>query len=412
MTEPAANQELFPNPAADEAAETLTGTVVSQQANFYYVKADEGTGDAAIKEYACHMRGRLKKEGDTVYVGDRVVITLEPPAPDEKLPPPREGSLALPEKTGDEVGVRKGFIDQILPRKTLLARPTLANVDQVLLVFAADQPAFSPFLLDKFLVLTADSGYDVVIVINKRDLVPPDVLDGYVEAYRQLGYQVVTTEASDTGVKELMPLLAHKLSVLAGPSGVGKSSILNAIQPGLALRTSEVSEKLSRGRHTTRHAALFPISAAPGGLVADTPGFSFLEMEAIEPANLGWYFPEMREHIPQCRFPSCLHGQEPDCAVKEHANLSPSRYESYVRILEEVQHLVKEANDRSSKDEANAKRRSGRQGQESRMVKVDVAAREGDRRTQKQRLMAQVHEAGAEDDDLPDDDTDEYGDEA
>jgi ribosome biogenesis GTPase len=384
--------------AAEPAAESLNGTVVSQQANFFYVMAADSEG-GTLTEYACHMRGRLKKEGDTAYVGDQVVITPEPPAPDEKLPPPREGSLALPESSGQEPGVRKGFIDQILPRKTLLSRPTIANVDQVLLVFAADQPEFNPFLLDKFLVLTADSGYGVVIVINKRDLVPPDVLAGYVDAYRSLGYPVVATEASQDGVAELLPLLEHQVTVLAGPSGVGKSSILNAIQPGLALRTAEVSDKLQRGRHTTRHAALFPVEAAPGALVADTPGFSFLEMEAIEPANLGWYFPEMREHIPNCRFPSCLHDQEPDCAVKADAPISEQRYESYLRILDEVQVLHREAADRSKK-EAQAKRRIGRQGQETRMVKVDSAAREGDRRTQKQRLLAQVNAEEHDQDDL------------
>lgn len=405
MTEPATNPETpdVESSAAPAAAETLTGVVVSQQANFYYVQA--AGADGVIVEYACHMRGRLKKEGDTVYVGDRVVITLEPPAPDEKLPPPRVGSLALPEKVGDELVVRKGFIDQILERKTLLARPTIANVDQVLLVFAADQPAFSPFLLDKFLVLTADSGYDVVIVINKRDLVPSDVLEGYLDAYRSLGYPIVATQASSEGIAELLPLLAGKLSVLAGPSGVGKSSLLNAIQPGLALRTSEVSDRLQRGRHTTRHAELFPLEAAPGALVADTPGFSFLEMEAIEPSNLGWYFPEMRDHIPNCRFPSCLHDQEPDCAVKDQATITPERYESYLRILDEVQVLAKEAADRSKKEEM-AKRRIGRAGQETRMVKVDAATREGDRRTQKQRLLAQVHQAGEEDDELLDDEFD------
>jgi ribosome biogenesis GTPase len=407
MTEPTPDAlSSDATPAEATAPATLTGTVVSQQANFYYVQADD-TPD----EYACHMRGRLKKEGDTVYVGDRVLVTLEPPAPDEKLPPPREGSLAMPETSSAAPGVRKGFIDQILTRKTLLARPSIANVDQVLLVFAADQPEFNPFLLDKFLVLTADSGYGVVIVINKRDLVSPDVLEGYIEAYRSLGYPVVATQASEDGIHDLMPLLAHKLTVLAGPSGVGKSSILNAIQPGLALRTSDVSEKLQRGRHTTRHAALFPVEASTHALVADTPGFSFLEMEAIEPANLGWYFPEMRDHIPNCRYPSCLHQGEPDCAVTEHSAITEARYESYLRILDEVTMLHREATDRAKKEE-QAKRKIGRSGSEGRIMKVDAADRAGDRRTQKQRLMAQVHEAGAEDDDLPDDDEDEYGDEA
>lgn len=383
-----------------ERPEELTGTVVSQEANFYYVKA----GDA---EYACHLRGRLKKEGETPHVGDRVVIHLEPPAPGEKLPPPREGSLALPEKTEAGPAVRKGFIDAICERKTLLRRPQIANVDLVLLVFSADHPEFNPFLLDKFLVSTANAGYDVLIVINKRDLVPAEVLAGYVSAYRRLGYDVVTTQASAEGVAELMPRLANRVSVLAGPSGVGKSSLLNAIHPGLSLRTAEVSEKLQRGRHTTRHAALFQIEAAQNAFVADTPGFTYLEMEAIEPAELGWYFPEMRDHIADCKLPSCLHIQEPRCAVKENATLSPARYESYLRILDELQELKRQAADRTSKVESSVKTRAGRAGQDTRMVKVDAAHREADRRVRNQKLMAEVH--AEQDDDAEDalDDLDE-----
>ena len=375
--------------AAHADPDTLVGTVVSQQANFYYVKV-EGQKD----EIACHLRGRLKKEGETPYVGDRVQVVLEPPRPGEKLPPPREGSLML--SVAATPSVRKGFIDQVLPRRSMLKRPTLANVDLVLLVFSAAHPEFNPFLLDKFLISTAQCGFEVLIVINKRDLVPPEQLAAFCETYTSLGYTVVTSEASAEGVQELLPHLAGKVSVLAGPSGVGKSSLLNAIQPGLRLRTGEVSEKLQRGKHTTRHAALFPIASVENALVADTPGFSFLETEMMEPAELGWHFPEMREAIPDCRFPSCLHATEPQCAVKERASISEARYESYLRLLDELQEMWKQASARSLREETSFKRRTGQKGQETRMVKVDAAAREANRRTQHQRMLAEVHQEGDE----------------
>jgi ribosome biogenesis GTPase len=372
--------------------ERLVGIVVSQQANFFYVKS--GT-----EEYACSLRGRLKKEGETPYVGDHVEFVLEPPAPDEKLPPPRSGSLALPERGEDvEPGVRSGAIAALQPRRSLLDRPTIANVDQILLVVAAAQPEFNPYLLDKFLVRAAHTELPPVIVVNRRDLVPGEALEALVSGYRELGYAVVTTNASRGEVSELCAHLAGKVSVLAGPSGVGKSSIVNALVPGLELRALEVSTKLHRGRHTTRHAQLYALEGVQDALVADTPGFSFLEMEAIVPKELGWYFPEMVPHIPDCKFPSCLHVQEPQCAVKERAAIRPVRYESYLRLLEEAEAIEREAAERSSKAELAVKRRMGAGGQEARLVKVDAASRESDRNTRKQRLNANWHTETEEDD--------------
>lgn len=387
---------------SDMPLEVLTGTVVSQQANYYYVKVGE-------QEYACHLRGRLKKSGETPYVGDQVVIHLEPVAPGEKLPPPRFGSLMLPEKDGTEVVVRMAFIDSIHPRKNLLKRPTIANVDQLLLVFAAAQPEFNPFLLDKFLVLSAHENFEVVIVINKRDLLPPEELAAYVDGYRSLGYTVATTQASSGDASELMPLLADKVSVLAGPSGVGKSSLLNAIQPGLELRTLEVSTKLQRGRHTTRHAALYPIATVEGALLADTPGFSALDLDLLDPPELAWQFPEMQPFIPDCKLPSCLHREEPNCAVKEHATISEIRYESYLRLLDELLDMKKEVSDRSLKVEEGVRRQAGAKGQEKKLVKVDAADREPDRKTMKQQLHHML--GGVDSDELEDDELEFYEDE-
>jgi ribosome biogenesis GTPase len=382
---------------AQPTEERLTGIVVSQQANFFYVKA-------GAEEYACSLRGRLKKEGETPYVGDHVEIVLEPPAPGEKLPPPRSGSLALPDRPDAVPGVRRGAIFALQPRKSLLDRPTIANVDQILLVVAAAQPELNTYLLDKFLVLAAHADLPPVIVVNKRDLVPPGQLAEVVDGYRALGYQVVATEAGHGDVSELLPHLAGRVSVLAGPSGVGKSSIVNALLPGLELRALEVSTKLQRGRHTTRHAALYALEAVEDALIADTPGFSFLEMEAIAPKDLGWYFPEMAPHIQDCKLPSCLHVHEPACAVKERATIRPERYESYLRLLDEVQALEREASERSNKAEAAVKRRMGAGGQEGRLVKVDAATREADRKTRNQRLNVDWQDAADAEDDLELDD--------
>lgn len=384
--------------SSEEAAiEVVEGVIVSQQANFFYVMVGK-------VEIACHMRGRLKKAGETPLVGDRVSVVLEPLAPGEPLPPPRKGSLMLSELM--ERGIRRGFIDAIAPRTHVLERPAIANVDQLLIVMAADSPPFSPFLLDKFLVVATKSGLEPVIVINKRDLVAPERLAEIVGLYTRLGYRVFATESNAEGVKELIAGLVGKVTVLAGPSGVGKSSLVNALHPGLKLNTSEVSTKLQRGRHTTRHAALYPLPAADGALLADTPGFSFLALDGVSPAELGWLFPEMAPLVPQCKFPSCLHVFEPQCAVKDSATLAPERYESYLRLLDECTAWEKDAAERSSKGEVAHKRRIGRLGQEARLVKVDVAAREGDRRTRNQQLAANWHEEAdpLEDAEEPEDD--------
>lgn len=383
MTDRPFEPELAPLAEEEAAAEIVEGVVVSQLANFFYVKVGE-------TEIACHMRGRLKKAGETPLVGDRVRVVLEPLVPGEPLPPPRAGSLVLPEAM--ERGIRRGFIDAIAPRSHVIERPAIANVDRLLVVMAADSPPFSPFLLDKFLVVASKSGLDPIIVINKRDLVAPERLAEIVGLYTRIGYPVYATQASADGVRELAEGLTGKVTVLAGPSGVGKSSLVNALHPGLALNTGEVSTKLGRGRHTTRHAALYPLPASPGALLADTPGFSFLALDGVTPAELGWYFPEMAPHISACKFPSCLHVHEPQCAVKAAAGIAPERYDSYLRLLEECAAWERDAADRSSKEESAVKRRSGRQGQEARLVKVDAAAREGDRRVRNQQLTTHWHE--------------------
>lgn len=344
------------------------GMVVRQQANFYYVRAASG-------EVACSLRGNVKKAGVWPLVGDRVIVEHEPAARDE----------------------RRGAIIEILPRTRVLDRPAIANVDQVIVVVSAAQPDFDAYVVDKLLVLAAWSDLEPLLVINKRDLASAEDVQRWVGLYSSLGVTTLSTQATGPSVAALLPHLAGRVSVLAGPSGVGKSSIVNGLQPGLRLVTSEVSTKLQRGRHTTRHACLYPLEGAANALLADTPGFSALELSGLggnghravlAASELGWFFPDIAPYIADCKYPSCLHIHEPHCAVKAHG-IQPERYTSYLRMLEELQALEREAADRTNKVEAGMKKRSGRDGVASPMVKVDVADREATRRVRNQQLTAE-----------------------
>jgi len=331
-------------------------TVIRRIGSYYYVRHHG-------HEYACRLRARLKKEKVHVAIGDRVRL-------DEV----------------DDVH-RSAWIVDVEPRFNLLPRPTLANVDQVVIVMAADAPPFSPQTLDRFLVLAAQSGIEAVVCINKRDRVSAERLHEMIAPYEGAGYPVVTTTAKGGEVSELWRVLNNRVSVLAGPSGVGKSSLLNALQPGLALKANEVSEKLGRGRHTTTFASLYVLQGPDGeALVGDTPGYSHMDFGALPPTELGWLFPEMKPHIPHCRFPDCLHREEPDCAVKTHAAMPPERYASYLRFLEEVLATEKRLSDTSLKVEETVKRKSAGGGVEKKLVKLGVVARTDSRRVAKQKL--------------------------
>lgn len=331
-------------------------TVIRRIGSYYYVR-HHGV------EYACKLRARRKKEKVQVAIGDRVVL--------EEIDPTHHTA----------------WIADVEPRHNLLPRPTLANVDQVVIVMAAESPAFSAQTLDRFLVLAAQSGIDAAVCINKRDMVPAERLHELISPYEAAGYPVVTTTAKGGEVSELWRVLVNRISVLAGPSGVGKSSLLNALQPGLELRASEVSEKLGRGRHTTTYASLYVLQAPDGeALVGDTPGYSHLDFTNLTPTELGWLFPEMKPHIPHCRFPDCLHREEPDCAVKTHASMPPARYASYLRFLEELLATEKRLSETSLKVEETVKRKSAAGGAEKRLVKLGMVARTDSRRVAKQKL--------------------------
>lgn len=283
----------------------LSGIVIKAYNSYYYVQT-------ADKIAMCTLRGRFKKERFSLLVGDKVEYTA--------------------------TGIDKGVIEEILPRRSMLKRPMVANVDQVILTFAAASPDINIALVDRFLVLAELSSLKIVLCINKTDLASSDELSKIAALYTHIGYPVILLSAKNgTGIDELRFVLNDQISVFAGPSGVGKSTILNNIEPGLQLVTGTVSEKIGRGKHTTRFAQLLSLTA--GGFVVDTPGFSLTEFSDINENELMHCFMDFAEFIPKCKFSSCLHFKEPQCAVK-HAVLenaiSQQRYDSYLEILTEI----------------------------------------------------------------------------
>jgi ribosome small subunit-dependent GTPase A len=284
------------------------GKITKAVSGFYYVRE----GDKIVR---CRGRGVFRLKGITPLVGDEV----------EYL----------------EVREKEGTITDVFPRKNALIRPPVANVDQAILVFSAKKPDFNSLLLDRFLVVIESKGIDPVLIITKIDLLPKDeaeTLHRTVKVYRSLGYPVILTSAKrGIGMEKVAECLRGKISVVAGQSGVGKSTLLNTLKPGLQLETGEISKHLGRGRHTTRHVELLDIA---GGLVADTPGFSALDLDEIEEDELSHYFPEMKNRIHGCKFRGCLHVTEPRCAVKEaveKGEIFTDRYEHYIVFLKEIQ---------------------------------------------------------------------------
>jgi ribosome biogenesis GTPase len=301
---------------------------VAVQANFYQVQLDSGlgatsdsneslelkspssvaTGESQNIQLLCTRRTRLKKIGQRVMVGDRVLVE-EP----------------------DWVDGR-GAISDVLPRKTLLDRPPVANAEQILLVFALVDPPLDPYQLTRFLVKAESTGLDVCLCLNKRDLVPDEELEEWRNHLKDWGYEPVFISVhTHQGVEELSNQLSQKVTILAGPSGVGKSSLINQLIPNVRQRVAEVSGKLSRGRHTTRHVELFELPG--GGLLADTPGFNQPDIDC-SPEELTQYFPEARQRLAanHCNFSNCLHRDEPNCAVRGDWE----RYGYYLDLLEDA----------------------------------------------------------------------------
>lgn len=284
------------------------GKIIKALSGFYYVL----DGDQIIQ---CRGRGVFRKNKVTPLVGDDVVYQAD--------------------------NDKEGYILEIKDRFNELVRPPISNVDQAVLVFSAKEPTFSTSLLDRFLVLVEAGDIRPIICITKMDLVDDDALKErihqYAEDYRNIGYSVyLTSMKNGSGIEDIVSHFQDKITVFAGQSGVGKSSLLNAISPELELKTAGISAHLGRGKHTTRHVELIDIN---GGLVADTPGFSSLEFAGIEAEDLGSAFLEISEKSAECKFRGCLHMKEPNCAVKravENGEIAQYRYDHYVEFLTEI----------------------------------------------------------------------------
>jgi ribosome biogenesis GTPase len=298
----------------------MQGTVLRAQSGFFWVQTDAGVLE-------CTLRGRLKKErqaSDIAVIGDIVDVK--------------------------QVSPTTGAIEAVEPRRTKLARRAagskgiwsedvlIANLDQVLLVFACASPEFHPRMLDRYLALTESSELDTVIVANKLDLVGQERARELFAEYERIGYSVIyTSTRQGVGIDELRARLGGRISVVTGKSGVGKSSLLNVVQPGLGLATSEISDVVDKGRHTTRVAELIKLNLAGGGYVADTPGIRELGLWQFPLDELDWCFREFRPFLGDCYFAGCTHTHEPSCAIRAAVaagQISEARYQSYVRLRE------------------------------------------------------------------------------
>lgn len=286
----------------------MTGKIIKGIAGFYYVH------DRVSKVYECKAKGIFRNRKLKPLVGDDVEFTVL----DEK------------EQTGNIV--------DILERKNQLIRPAVANIDQAMIVFAVTDPEPNLNLLDRFLIAMEMQNVPVVICFNKKDLGTEEKISALRAVYEAAGYPVYLTDAkSGEGLSEIKALLRGKTTALAGPSGVGKSSLTNEIQPEAGMETGTISEKIKRGRHTTRHSELFFVEQDT--FVMDTPGFSSIYVEELKPEELSFYFPEFEPFVPECRFLGCVHVGERECGVKtavKEGKIAKSRYENYRLIYEEL----------------------------------------------------------------------------
>lgn len=288
----------------------IEGIIMRGVGGNYYVDTEAGLVE-------CRARGLFRLKNIKPLVGDRVLIRLT-----------------------DEGG-HSGYVEEIKDRTNEMLRPPVANAEQLLIFFAVTNPEPNFLLLDKLIIAAEMNKLKPVICFNKCDLADGELKKRFGDIFAGTGYRVVFTSIHDEkSVNELKSILKDKLSVFSGPSGVGKSSVMNALQPDFRLKTGEISDKLKRGRHTTRHAEIYRLSF--GGYVVDTPGFSSFELEGIGESELKEYYPEIKKLNSDCRFDDCLHYKEPGCAVKDAVNdglISQIRYNNYIRLLEEIRNI-------------------------------------------------------------------------
>ena len=286
----------------------VEGRIQKALSGFYYV-------DTGTEVLTCRARVKFRKDGVSPLVGDRVEVR--------------------------ELGNGEGFVEAILPRKNAFTRPAVANIDQLVVIASGAIPKTDPFLIDRVAAIAALKGCEVIILLNKCDL---DSADSLYQIYRAAGFQTLRVSAqTGEGLEELIPLISGKLSAFTGNSGVGKSSILNALDPEFHLQVGEVSDALGRGRHTTRHVELFHLAC--GAEVVDSPGFSSFETDELNlelKHRLPETFREFQPYLDDCRFVGCSHTKEKGCAVLEavrRGDIQKSRHASYLRLYEELKPL-------------------------------------------------------------------------
>ena len=281
------------------------GIIIRGISGFYYVKQNN-----TIIE--CKAKGRFRKDMISPIVGDEVVFDLN----------------------NDKTGI----IKEILPRKSMMIRPSVANINQINIVCSIKNPDISLYILDKLIVLAEFNKINPIICINKCDLESEEKIDEIVKTYSSIGYAVVKIcTKTGYGIDKLKDLIRNKISAFAGPSGAGKSSIINKLQSNVRMETGDISTKIQRGKNTTRHAEL--IDFDDNTFIVDTPGFTSIDISSIPKEKLQLCFKEFNNYLGKCRFTSCIHDKEIDCKIKEKVNdktISKTRYESYINMLNEI----------------------------------------------------------------------------
>ena len=330
----------------------IKGQIFKIHSDFYYVSANN-------EIFECKVREVLKKQKQKIYVGDFVEF-------------------------------ENGAIEKILPRKNFITRPTVANIDRVIVISSVREPDLSFSQLNRYISFAKYHNLETVLCFNKNDLSEDDkTIEKVFSIYQPLGYDILFTSALEGyGIDEFKELLKGKTSVLCGASGVGKSSLINAVCPNLELRTKNVSEKTQRGTHTTRHCEI--ISIDNDARIVDTPGFSHLKFDFLLPNEVDLLFDEIAKYKPLCKFQDCLHLSETDCSVKEHLDeIDETRYRSYAEFVAEAMEYKERVKYQGTKTESSHKQQHNKTA-----VKISLRKRAGARNTQKQNIYKDIEDEG------------------